>query len=142
MRVALAVTLALSPVLVPTPANAEAPMRLACRYQFDDGHAGWNIAEARREIVCAFGRFAPSQVGTALAIAERESGLHATAVNHYSGAGGLFQHLPRYWASRVLSLGRRAWFPRLWPNVPILNARANAIITARYVAVEGWGAWS
>ena len=142
-KAAIATTLALGALLIPTNAEAtghRAPMVDACRFQFLDHHPGWTSNEAAAEVQCAFLRFAPGQLVTACAIASRESGFVATAYNP-SGASGLFQHLARYWPGRVLAYGRRAWFPRLWPNVSPFNARANAIPTARYVAANGWGAW-
>jgi hypothetical protein len=140
-RAVVVVSLVLSPVLLPEVAHAE-PVQDACRFQYLDHHAGWTTLESRREVICAFRLFDPSQTSEALYIADRESSFYAKAVNPYSGAAGLFQHLRGYWDGRVRSLGKRAWFPRLWPDVSPFNARANALITAKMVALGGWGAWS
>jgi hypothetical protein len=127
------------------------PVSEICRLRLDDGRPTWSVSETKHAIRCAFDRFAPAQLDHALDIAYRESRYHADARNPSEpsacrwedpyGSCGAFQHLMRYWGERVLTFGRAAWFSRTWPHVPILNARANAIVTARMVAAGGWGPW-
>lgn len=111
-----------------------------CRYQTLDGHRGWTPHEARLTIRCLAPRFAGVTASKALAIADRESGDQATAVNTSSGACGLFQHLPRYWPGRLVKV--REARPRLL-DIPesCLNARSNTLAAFRMVAADGWSAW-
>jgi len=84
-------------------------------------------------------------------IIERESGRFPWAKNpdesgacHFAnpyGSCGLAQHLQRYWLGRVHTFLPRSFFPGRWPYVSSLNARANLIVTVRYVRANGWGAW-
>ncbi len=97
---------------------------------------------ARRLIRCVFLRFAPEELATARVIATRESGFDPFAWNRASDCRGLFQHKGPYWPARVIAFLRPAQFPNSWPHVSAFNARANAIVTARYVRRNGWGAWS
>ncbi len=52
------------------------------------------------------------------------------------------QHLARYWPGRVQVFLRARWFPRAWPQVPVLQARANVLVTAKMVRAGGWAPWS
>ena len=135
----------------PPIAQAWRPVAEICRFRLSDGDPSWSTTESRRVIRCAFRRFAPAQLDHALYIAERESNYVAVARNPWVasacrwenpfGSCGLFQHLMRYWGQPVLAYGRAAWFPAMWPRVNSLNARANALIMVRMVAVGGWGFW-
>jgi hypothetical protein len=86
-------------------------------------------------------------ISTAHYIAHRESGanLWPWARNTYSGTCGVFQHMPRYWESRVRSyLPARWWGYRRWTDsnlVRCTNARANVIVAIRMAHSGGWGPW-
>lgn len=70
-------------------------------------------------------------------IARCESGGNPAAVNPSSGALGLGQHLPRYWADRAAAAGH--------PGASGLDAIANADTTAWLLATSGtspWAPWS
>ena len=96
----------------------------------------------QRLIRCVFNYYGlGSEIPTALAISWRESHRLPWAWNRWSDCRGIFQHLGRYWSSRVYTLLPRAWFPR-WPNVSAFHARANVIAAARMVKASGWGAWA
>jgi hypothetical protein len=79
--------------------------------------------------------FKPEDVDTALAIAKCESTLIPDNVNERSGAAGLFQHLPKYWAERSAAAG--------WANADILDPYANTAVAAwlRYEG-GGWSHWT
>lgn len=97
----------------------------------------------RALIRCVFNVFAPSQVSTALYIADRESNFDPFAWNRSSDCRGTFQHMYRYWTGRVDAYLYPSWFPNArWPRVSAFHERANAIVTAKIVAGHGWGAWS
>lgn len=96
----------------------------------------------RRLIKCAFRHYGEAgQVTEALYVANRESNLWPWAYNSASGASGLYQHLRRYWVSRVKANIPFWWFPRAWPNVSPFSARANALVTAHMVKRGGWYPW-
>lgn len=103
-------------------------------------------AEFRRHkmtglIYCVFRKVGiPSQISTALYVADRESSLYPWAVNVSSGCAGLFQHMPSLWHGRAMQLPFRQ-FPHRATIGP-LNARANAWAAAIMVRRGGWGPWS
>ncbi len=78
--------------------------------------------------------FAPSQVSTAMRVMACESLGIPDAKNPRSGAGGLFQHLPKYWASRAASAG--------YPGASIYDAEANIAAAAWLSSNHGWGHWT
>lgn len=100
----------------------------------------------RHLIRCVFERFAPGQVSTALAIADRESNFDPWATHHayyrIHDCLGSFQHMRAYWGDRERRLLKRWWFPRSYPSVSAYDLRANAIVTAKMVRAGGWGPWS
>lgn len=137
MRVGLA-SLVLVAVLV-GGAPAHAGWRHdRCRYQSVEV-GKWTPDEVRWTIRCAADHFGVS-ADTALYVAQRESNLEWWATNRYSGACGIYQHLPRYWPSRYESfLARR---PGLAPVRPsCYNARSNVLV-ALNMAASSWGPWS
>ncbi len=66
--------------------------------------------------------FKPEDVNTAVRIAWCESRFDPTSVNLKSGAVGLFQHLPQYWATRAENAG----FPGAEATDPIASTAAAA----------------
>lgn len=94
----------------------------------------------RRLIACVFHRWAPGNVGTALYVADRESGFNPWATNPSSLCRGLFQHIDSAWASRADTYLWPGWFRR--HPITWADPRANAIVAARMVAAGGWGPWS
>lgn len=88
--------------------------------------------EEWRSLVSAY--FAPEHVDLALKIISCESGGDPNAQNPSSGAAGLFQHIPRYWDSRVASAGM--------PGASIFDPIANVAASAYLVYSDGWGHWS
>jgi len=101
-------------VLAPAPAPAPRPV------------------EEWRSLVSAY--FAPEHVDLALLIISCESGGDPNAQNPSSGAAGLFQHIPRYWESRVASAGM--------PGASIFDPIANVAASAYLAYSDGWGHWS
>ena len=92
--------------------------------------------EVKRTIQCAVAHWpVAGGYAKALAIAVRESGLYWKATNALSGACGIYQHLPRYWPSRV------AAYPGLRLGPSCYNARSNVLVSIRMVHSGGWGPW-
>jgi hypothetical protein len=79
--------------------------------------------------------FKTEHVDRALRIIRCESGSNASAANSISGAAGLFQHLPRYWAGRAEAAG--------FAGASIFNAEAN-IAAAAWLVYHGggWAHWA
>lgn len=92
---------------------------------------GSNV-EQWRGLVAAY--FAPGQVETALRVMRCESGGNPNARNSRSGAAGLFQHLPKYWAERSAKAG--------WGGASIYSPEANVAVSAWLVRNGGWGHWT
>jgi hypothetical protein len=76
--------------------------------------------------------FASGDVGQALMVIWCESKGDPSATNGSSGAAGLFQHLPKYWAERSAAAG--------WEGADIYDPAAN-IAVAAWLVYEG-GGWS
>lgn len=110
-----------------------------CRYQYLDGHRGWSTWEVKRTIVCATDKWGVS-TSYALYVADRESNFGQYATNGYTGACGVFQHMPTYWPSRLATL--EVAKPKFGPlGTSCFNARSN-VLAAIWMARNGWGAWS
>ena len=88
--------------------------------------------EEWRSLVSAY--FAPEDVDLALRIISCESGGDPNAQNRSSGAAGLFQHIPRYWESRVANAGM--------PGASIFDPIANVAASAYLAYSDGWGHWA
>ena len=88
--------------------------------------------EEWRSLVSSY--FAPSDVDKALRVISCESGGDPNAQNASSGAAGLFQHIPRYWAERAVSVGL--------PGASIFDPVANVAAAAYLVYTEGWSPWA
>ena len=88
--------------------------------------------EEWRTLVSAY--FAPSDVDKALAVISCESGGDPNAQNPSSGAAGLFQHIPRYWAERASAVGL--------PGASIFDPVANVSAAAYLVYSVGWSPWN
>ena len=69
----------------------------------------------------------------ALYIAWRESRYRPSAYNEAGRAGGIYQHLLRYWPERAADYG--------FDNSSVFNARANIFVTMRMVRRYGWTPW-
>lgn len=76
---------------------------------------------------------------TALYVAARESGFNAGATNSYSGACGIYQHIPHYWPGRFHAFGAQRW-GRMSPSC--YNGRSNIIVSLTMAKRGGWGPWS
>lgn len=88
--------------------------------------------EGWRSLVAA--HFAPGDVDRALRIIWCESRGNPGATNSRSGAAGLFQHLPRYWADRSAAAG--------WGGADVYDPQANVAVAAWLVyRGGGWGHW-
>lgn len=66
--------------------------------------------------------FNPSDVPWAMRVMSCESGGNPNATNDRSGAAGLFQHLPKYWAERSAKAG--------WGGADIYDPEANIAVAA------------
>jgi peptidoglycan hydrolase CwlO-like protein len=79
-------------------------------------------------------------VEEAMRVMKCESGGNPLAVNPYSGASGLFQHLPYYWPSRTEKAG--------WSGADIFDGEANIAVSAWLVdqseraGKDSWSHWS
>lgn len=76
--------------------------------------------------------FRPEDVNRAIRIAWCESSFNPRAVNPTSGAAGLFQHLPRFWAERSALAG--------WPGADAFDPEANVAVAA-WLLYEFPGTW-
>jgi len=96
--------------------------------------AGGRLTEAEaRGIISLF--FAPQDVELALQVSYCESRWDPGATNRSSGAAGLFQHIPRYWADRAAAAG--------WAGADIYDAHANTAVSAWLVSKSGgWSDWA
>lgn len=90
--------------------------------------------ERWRPLVAAY--FAPALVDEALAVIQCESGGDPAIVNSVSGAIGLFQHLPDYWADRAAAAG----FAGARPDDGEANIAAAAWLAGESMAA-GLGPW-
>ncbi len=91
-------------------------------------------AEGWRPLVELF--FDPADVDRAVRIIACESNGNPSARNPSSGASGLFQHMPRYWADRSSSAG--------YGGSSILDPEANVAVAAWLVydyRAGGWQHW-
>jgi hypothetical protein len=80
-------------------------------------------------------------VEDALSVMYCESFGDPLAINRYSAASGLFQHLPYYWPSRAVKAG--------WAGADIFDPEANIAVSAWLVRVtvevegrEPWAHWT
>lgn len=94
-------------------------------------HTPANV-EQWRGLVATY--FAPQDVELALLVIGCESEGDAGAVNPSSGAAGLFQHIPRYWAERSASAGVG--------GADIFDPAANVAVAAYLVYSDGWWHWN
>jgi len=79
--------------------------------------------------------FRAGDIPRALRIIDCESSGNPRAVNPSSGAAGLFQQMPRYWASRAASAG--------FPGASVLDPEANIAASAWLVYHGGgWNHWA
>ncbi len=78
-----------------------------------------------------------ADVDTAMRVLNCETGGtgNPNSYNDRSGASGLFQHLPKYWADRSTKAG--------WAGASIMDPEANVAVAAwlRYFG-GGWGHWT
>ena len=138
MKRILTLSLALGFALTLTPAHAGITTwrDTECRYQYLDGHRGWSTWEVKKTIECSTRRWGVS-TDTALYIADRESNFEQNATNSYSGACGVYQHIPRYFPGRLDAVPD--WFGPFGGSC--YNARDN-VLAAIWMARNGWSAWS
>ncbi len=79
--------------------------------------------------------FAPTEVEQALWVIHCESNGNPNAVNPYSSASGLFQHLPRFWQDRSVAAG--------FAGADIFDPTANVGVAAWLVYQGGgWQHWN
>lgn len=86
-----------------------------------------------RTLVAAY--FHLEDIERAVQVAYCESSFHPSAVNPRTGASGLFQHMPRFWAERSARAG--------WAGASIFDAQASTAVAAwlLYSDAVGWGHW-
>ena len=79
--------------------------------------------------------FRPEDVNKAVRVSFCESSFNPAAVNPATGASGLFQHLPEFWAERSEAAG--------WAGSSIFDPRANVAVAAwlLYELPGGWTHW-
>lgn len=92
---------------------------------------GGSAIERWRGIVAEY--FAADRVDRALCLIRYESGGNPSAYNSGSGASGLFQHLPKYWAERSSNAG--------WAGANIFDPEANVAVAA-WLARQSWRHWN
>ena len=79
--------------------------------------------------------FPADQIDTAMRVLNCETGGtgNPNSYNDRSGASGLFQHLPKYWAERSAKAG--------WEGASIMDTEANVAVAAS-LALESWQHWT
>jgi hypothetical protein len=82
--------------------------------------SGWLSQVQVRALVALY--FAPEDVNKAVRVAWCESRFDPNSTNLRTGAVGLFQHLPQYWAERAEAAG----FPGADPADPVASTAAAA----------------
>jgi len=87
-----------------------------------------------RELVSRY--FRPADVNRAVRVAWCESSFNPNSINPTSGASGLFQHLPQYWADRSAAAG--------FAGADIFDPEANVAVAAwlLYEFPGGWSHWT
>ena len=78
--------------------------------------------------------FPAAELDLVLCVMTAESGGNPNAYNPSSGASGLFQHIPKYWADRSTAAG--------WAGASIWDPVANTAVAAWLSARDGWGHWN
>src|SRR5580765_2719870 len=125
MRFALTTVLVAGLLLTATPASA---VHRPCNYP--------HTVRGNKMTVSCFAKRMNVGPDGARAIANRESSFNEFAWNDSSGAAGLYQHLIKYWSSRVWHYRRalnkfhvkhRSWH----------NPRAQAVVTFKMVKAQG-----
>ena len=120
-------TATISQAMVQRDAHRAAGATQICRIDWRE--STWHV---KRLIRCAAVHFGINP-DKALYIAHRESRYRPSAYNSAGPAGGIYQHLLRYWPSRAADYGFRNW--------SVFNARANIFVTMRMVRQYGWTPW-
>jgi hypothetical protein len=112
------------------------PAGVVDAYESQLGLSEWSRGSgvgAWRPLVEAY--FRPSDVDRALRVMSCESKGDPYARNRRSGASGLFQHLPKYWAGRADKAG--------FPGASIFDPEANVAVAAWLVYdFGGWRHWT
>ena len=110
--------------LVPPPTTNSAPIahelvgEPLARHLVERYFPAWAVEAAMRVIYC-----------------ETQPKWDPNSLNPYSGASGLFQHMPRYWASRSSAAG--------WPGADIFDPEANVAVAAwLWGQTRTWQHWS
>lgn len=124
---AISVSLLVS-VLV-SPAVAKNP---ECRF-------GTGTRAMRQTVWCVSHKLNMS-VHYPLYVAYRESKFQARARNDYSGACGIYQHIPSYWPGRFATYyGHKRWGSA---SSSCYSGRTNIIVALTMAHRGGWGPWS
>jgi hypothetical protein len=113
-----------------------------CRFGSLERGPYWTPREVELTIRCAADRW-NVDVGTALAIAERESHLGARALNPYSKTCGVFQHVQNAewgWAARVAKFNRQVPHANAGPSC--FNGRSNVLVSLWMMGRSGFGPWA
>lgn len=136
-RAEMATFLARALSLSPPETMPVIPPDVVDAYEEESGDPIWPIgsgAEGWRPLVELF--FDADDVDRAIGIMACESKGDPRARNPYSGASGLFQHMPGYWAERSADAG--------YPGASIFDPEANVAVAAWLVydyAAGGWHHW-
>lgn len=113
------------PVIPPEVIEAYLAERAEPTWPTGPGAEGW------RPLIELF--FEPGDVDRAIRIVACESNGDPNARNRSSGASGLFQHMPFYWAERASGAG--------YPGASIFDPEANVAAAAWLVYEYGNGGW-
>ncbi len=104
--------------------------------QLSAGHS-WSVGQWRPLVEQ---HFPASEVDTAMRVMNCETGGtgNPDSYNDSSGASGLFQHLPKYWAERSEKAG--------WGGADIMDPEANVAVAAwladESIRGHGWTHWT
>lgn len=131
-------------LLAPVAASAVLALSLPASAHHREGPCDVHLRDdetvqqhSKRVIRCAVERWSvPGGAEKAICIADAESGLNPETRSAGGEYLGLFQHLAKGWPDRF-----REWTRESWElDETALSGRTNAIVTARIVNAEGWGA--
>lgn len=132
-------------LLAPVAASAVLALSLPASAHHREGPCDVHLRDgetvqqhSKRVIRCAVERWSvPGGAEKAICIADAESGLNPETRSAGGVYLGLFQHLAKEWPDRY-----REWTRESWElDETALSGRTNAVVTARIVNAEGWGAW-
>ena len=149
MTAAIAVTLAGMAIGPPSNAQEARPLDSTTdedgkEYPCREGRRPYSPTEIVAMIGCAVDLFGPIPGGAEFAVdvGRCESGLRPRAVSASGTYRGVYQYGPIWEDFAADHYWRPEWGRRGVEEPAVWNARAQVLVTVRYVAAGGWSPWS